>query len=549
MSDKLDINIIISRKEEELKKIEEEEDKNNQAILEETSIEKLHLISTDCSFSLNQRLTALNRYFLLYPENTNDIINKLGSMYIFSSGIKVIERYLYNIALNSTLDIYLKIEASKYLSIHSEKAWECLVYILSGKEINLLSTPYRLDTIYLLMNSGFYKEEGLSFLYEVINNIDLETLFRYKSILNLEKKIENEENRRYFIINCLNKFYVNNKNDIRYIILSCQNLLSRYTNYLSQDQIKEINKTLLEISSDNNIDYNTRADSSDILLQYGTDEYKEDAKNIINFLGFGKNKTKTIFENAQNVHTKAIEESSNRTLEYLMNLHQDFKIDGDKTLEEINNFISELEKEPERSVSTTEKSLAHHCPAICTDQVCRPKNYNFKKIQISLTRISVDRSLYGSKNLTLIGILSILYNHISKSPHSNELKNRLLEELADSAGICSSGYVSRMLNVLTGFEENVGMQIGYDDQMISMLSSRLNKQMQELKDEDYMSLILEEMTISSNEYDKRPNFLKFFRENISKIREEIKADYKGILEDIDFDLYFKKAILHYEGEN
>lgn len=69
------------------------------------------------------------------------------------------------------------------------------------------------------------------------------------------------------------------------------------------------------------------------------------------------------------------------------------------------------------------------------------------------------------------------------------------------------------------------------------------------EDQEFAGNVLEEMSISSSEYLKRSNFLKFFRENISKIREDIKGDYKGILEDIDFDLYFKKAILHYIGDD
>ena len=48
-------------------------------------------------------------------------------------------------------------------------------------------------------------------------------------------------------------------------------------------------------------------------------------------------------------------------------------------------------------------------------------------------------------------------------------------------------------------------------------------------------------------YDKRGNFLKFFRKNISFIREEMYLEFKDDITSPDFDLYFRKAISHYEG--
>jgi hypothetical protein len=128
------------------------------------------------------------------------------------------------------------------------------------------------------------------------------------------------------------------------------------------------------------------------------------------------------------------------------------------------------------------------------------------------------------------------------------MEKRLIEELMESSGICSSGYVTRMLNVLSGFEGDYSIRIGFDDQIIANVKWRLNKELQNQKNEEYVSLVLDEMIISSDSYDKRKNFLKFFRENISKIREELKEEYVKYIDDSDFDLYFKKAILHYEGD-
>jgi hypothetical protein len=45
----------------------------------------------------------------------------------------------------------------------------------------------------------------------------------------------------------------------------------------------------------------------------------------------------------------------------------------------------------------------------------------------------------------------------------------------------------------------------------------------------------------------RPHFLKFFRESLPNIRQEMYEDFKDDMEDTDFDMYFRKAIAKYEG--
>ena len=59
--------------------------------------------------------------------------------------------------------------------------------------------------------------------------------------------------------------------------------------------------------------------------------------------------------------------------------------------------------------------------------------------------------------------------------------------------------------------------------------------------------ILDEMTLPVRFYDKRGTFLHFFRTNISKIREEMYDEFKEYISSEDYDLYFRKAIMHYEG--
>jgi hypothetical protein len=64
--------------------------------------------------------------------------------------------------------------------------------------------------------------------------------------------------------------------------------------------------------------------------------------------------------------------------------------------------------------------------------------------------------------------------------------------------------------------------------------------------EDFQEKVLEEMTVNSNDFASRKNFLKFFRKNMLTIRQELFEEFKNHIQDTDFDLYFRSAISNYE---
>src|SRR3546814_1467718 len=78
------------------------------------------------------------------------------------------------------------------------------------------------------------------------------------------------------------------------------------------EEKESIANTLLNISTDKDLDENTRADAADVVLRYGTYEQKDRAKSIILELGYGDieekssgslmDRAKTIYNNSQNTH-------------------------------------------------------------------------------------------------------------------------------------------------------------------------------------------------------------------------------------------------------
>ena len=205
----------------------------------------------------------------------------------------------------------------------------------------------------------------------------------------------------------------------------------------------------------------------------------------------------------------------------------------------------------------------------------------------------MDRALYSKYNCSLINILLKVWSYLSSHESVNDMKTRLLEELIEMSGTCSSGFASRLVNVISGFGD-FNITISWKDQIIANVAGRLNarinniqnlkldeKQLKQIyyllfyeykdkkskirdqgmdefcKDKDdinedivkeeYQSRILLEMLIPVSSYNQRKSFLNFFRDNLSSIRDEMFQEFSGLIADTDFDLFFRSAISTYEG--
>jgi len=66
--------------------------------------------------------------------------------------------------------------------------------------------------------------------------------------------------------------------------------------------------------------------------------------------------------------------------------------------------------------------------------------------------------------------------------------------------------------------------------------------------EALVDTILTQMMIPTKHFERRLLFLKFFRTYISDIMEEIRDEFKDYMDIPTFDLYFRKAVISYEGE-
>jgi hypothetical protein len=150
-----------------------------------------------------------------------------------------------------------------------------------------------------------------------------------------------------------------------------------------------------------------------------------------------------------------------------------------------------------------------------------------------------------------------IWQIIKEHEYRETLTQRIFEELIEMSGSCSSGHISRLVNVLSGFEINgklMKLTIDYKDEMISVMMSKINKKISEIglsgkeADEEYQNNILEEMMWTSN-FERRINFNRFFRENVIQIRDDLFREYviDQKLMDIEiFEINFRSILEKFE---
>ena len=220
----------------------------------------------------------------------------------------------------------------------------------------------------------------------------------------------------------------------------------------------------------------------------------------------------------------------------------------------------------------------------------------------------MDRALYSKYNNTLCNILIKVYTYIHNQEEDlkQEMIKRLIEELEEMSQTCSTGYVTRLINSISGFGE-FNIRISFEDQITSNFTGRLNARIRAICDEDsmfrttklndvvelwlnnkenknilelikseikndqpthqliidhflttnkqekvdkilqdFLGSVLIEMSSSSSNYSNRQNFSLLFRTYMSDIREELYSEFFDYVSDEYFELALRKATMHYD---
>jgi hypothetical protein len=615
--------------------------------MEETTLSTDDIKNKILDFSIDNetRIILFEKYLLLEKEDNNsfDFFLRLCGIYQFS-GLKILENFLYEITgdknissiirlkasenlisyyelediiekYDSKEEIEIKKENNKYIQLRNEKRKEKGFETLNivCKNIKDLPVQIRVDAILLLMEREEYTKTCDLYFRIIINDQNVDCDYRYKTVLVLETKKIN--NYIYYITNSCLDFLNNIKNMTMYRILAAQYLLQNCD--ISEELRIEIQETILTFAKDEHLDYNLRADAADLILNLGSDKYKLIGREIITYLGIDENNVKTIYHNKQNVHVNKIEESVLQICKILLTTDtmKINKINIDYTY--VKMQIEDILKEIKENIKDRENNKKEYCK-YCNDNSkenednilycsskCENEYIKENKIRSSLNRIFMDRSLYLGSSLSIITVK--LWSYIQANDFKTEMIKRLLEELEEMSGTCASGFLSRLVNCLSGFGD-LQITISIEDQLIANFIGRLNaysrkilnkdspfyneklydilelliyennillnrklcgktkeKQNVEIKKlidsylendreekienaiEIFSENVINEMTINVNKYADRRYFSLFFRTYLPNLRQELYEEFREYMTDFEFDLCIRKAISTYEG--
>lgn len=183
-----------------------------------------------------------------------------------------------------------------------------------------------------------------------------------------------------------------------------------------------------------------------------------------------------IYSDSQNVHNKNINNNVIKALTYLYNKYLDKLISDcqDKflTLEEMKDIIL---------FSDILKSLYIQYP--------KKQKIILNTIQYIMKNISY----FGPQKLTLQDAFIALWYFINDHVHKKELTDRLLEEMKEMEGYCSTGHIARLMNVIQGFteDENLCIRISNLEQYNAVIKNYLNNELKKCTDEKVIDGMLE----------------------------------------------------------
>jgi len=255
-----------------------------------------------------------------------------------------------------------------------------------------------------------------------------------------------------------------------------------------------------------------------MVLRTGNANDKIQATQIIAELG-NKNNNKlhnTIYDNSQNAHTSSFDDSVYEFVKTSIANH------------DLRDF----------SYSTVHKDIAI---LIKNSQLSQ---LDMNKAKTSLNRISCDPAKVTPLKISIQDILRHVYYRIVNYPDKNvisELKNRLINELIDMAGWCSSGHSTRLVNVLSVYDTT--LRISWQDQIKSNITARLYAKIKNITDDDLQESVINGMVNDASQKDKDA-FSNYIRKELPDIQDELYDEFvngKYITKD-EFDKYFELGI-------
>ncbi len=291
-----------------------------------------------------------------------------------------------------------------------------------------------------------------------------------------------------------------------------QYLLHKHS--LSDENRVVLERYCVELLENLDTTYEIKSNIADILIRYGSNAMREFGNMHIEILGFEnrhvgngyrpKHAQHSVYEDKQNVHHTSVNES---VLDIVSNLIKDSYTNS--------NLFRDIESK--LIPSTFFRTLLFR------------KSITEISIQTSLKRIECDTSEFRGA-VKLKHVLEKVWGRILSKPIDiqKELCTRLSQELVEMNGLCATGNLSRLINVLSGFDEIAQIKMDCDTELYASLSARLYKLIEQLPDEELKGDIVIGMSENASvNYQKYMTFKNSVRESLYT---ELLAEYKPLLQ-------------------
>lgn len=204
-----------------------------------------------------------------------------------------------------------------------------------------------------------------------------------------------------------------------------------------------------------------------------------------------KKKTRTVYEDTQNVHNSKINQSVLLSAFTLVQKYREL-LESDKE----HDIIVEIGR------------------ILSNEKVGKAIDY----MLTSTATFSYEKNVFSMQD-----VFKAVWFWINEQKETGELKSRLIEELRDAGGMCTTGHLARLINVIQGFstEKSLAITIDDTDQHKSVIKHYISKRLSECQDLD----VIDGITTGSDSY---KNFLqKVVREKILEWMKEYGDDILG----------------------
>jgi hypothetical protein len=168
-----------------------------------------------------------------------------------------------------------------------------------------------------------------------------------------------------------------------------------------------------------------------------------------------------------------------------------------------------------------------------------PEYENHKEqINISLERIKKDQTKFKD-GITIPMVFDKIIGIIAGKP---ELVKRLGEELYEMNGLCSTGHMARIVNVIQGFNdipEELKIKINPKDEIYANIQSFISSEIQ--KSDNYEQIMDDMMDVGEN----HKRFVNFVSEKMKNKVKELRKDYNDIIDDTTLMLNIEDSLMNY----